>query len=305
MTVAQAVLKKRLWPYPLIWAVPVLVAVAAGLYFKKYLDQEGPEIVIEFSDASGLNAGQTRLLYRGAEVGRVTAIDLSEDRKRSLVTARLQKREAIFATKGATFWIVRPDISQGTLSGMDTLMTGPYLHAVPGGGGETVTEFEGLRKAPLSYEEGTNFLLTSVRLGHVQEGSSVDYKGIPVGRVQTIELAKDASRVEIGILVWRRYAHLIRENSKFWLENGFDVKGGLFSGIHVALDSLQTLASGGIAFATPEKEVAGVAKEGSSFAIEDDPKSEWEKWSPKIHVVPRRVGIPDPLEKAALPVEKH
>jgi hypothetical protein len=47
----------------------------------------------------------------------------------------------------------------------------------------------------------------------------------------------------------------VRANSKFWPVSGFDVKGGIFSGLELQLRSLKALVSGGIAFATPDKDM--------------------------------------------------
>ena len=74
----------------------------------------------------------------------------------------------------------------------------------------------------------------------------------------------------------------MRANSRFWIASGFQVDGGIFSGVSLKLDSIRTLASGGIAFATPEKETGPVAKSDSVFPIEEKPETEWESWSPRI-----------------------
>jgi paraquat-inducible protein B len=39
----------------------------------------------------------------------------------------------------------------------------------------------------------------------------------------------------------------VRANSKFWPVSGFDVKGGIFSGLELQLRSLKALVSGGTA----------------------------------------------------------
>jgi paraquat-inducible protein B len=281
---AKASISRHRWPYALIWILPVLIAVLTFLYLRDYLAQHGPKIVIKFADASDIVPGQTHLLYRGSDIGRVVSVTLSEDRRHSLVTAELQKREDIFATKGASFWIVRPEFSQMNFSGLDTLMTGAYIHASPGKGDEDVEEFEGLTHQPLPYEEGSRFVLTTSRLGHIQEGSPLLYKGIQVGSVRQHDLADDASSVEIQAVIWTRYAHLLRENSKFWVSGGFEFSGGIFSGVHLSLESLQSLASGAISFASPEKDLKPAAKPGAHFALEDHAQKEWEKWSPRIPV---------------------
>jgi paraquat-inducible protein B len=299
--VDKPVLTKRKWTYALVWLAPLLVALFSGYLIYGYFSNRGPQIEIEFNDSSGLIEGQTRIMYRGAVIGRVDKITLSDDHKHSVVHARLEKREDIFATKGAQFWIVRPEVTGTSFKGLDTLLSGSYIRGVPGKAEEEQTSFDGLNQEPRQHEEGEHFLLTSSKLGHATEGAAVSYKGVQVGAVTDVELAKDATHVDVKIVVFYRYAHLVRANSKFWIDSGFDFKGGIFSGIHVQLESLKTVVSGGVSFATPDKEVGPRAKSGSVFTLEDDPKKEWTGWSPRIPVSPRpgdATSEPMPLPSA-------
>lgn len=283
----EPVIRNRRWPYALIWMIPAVSLLCAGLYLRDYLTNHGPEMIVDFADASGVRVGEAKILYRGAEIGRVTSIELSENHKRALVHVQLDKQEAIFATKGASFWIVRPEVSESGFSGLGTLFSGPYIAATPGNGEENVKTMEGLARPPRAFEAGETFQLIARRMGHVQEGSAVSYKGVQVGSVQKVTLANEADHLNVEILVWTRYAPLVRANSKFWVSSGFDMEGGIFSGLHLKLDSLKTLTTGGIAFATPEKEMGPEAKRGTAFPIEEDPKKEWDLWSPKISIAAR------------------
>jgi paraquat-inducible protein B len=296
---SEPVLRKRKWPMPLIWIIPAVSLIVAGLYFRDYLRNHGPSLVIEFSDASGLRVGEAKVLYRGAEVGKVSEIELSESHKHALVKVEFDKQDSDFATKGAVFWIVRPEVSDHGFNGLGTLFSGPYIAAEPGKGDEDLEKAEGLAKPPRPWQEGEIFNLTMRKLGHLAEDSAVTYKGVQVGTVEKVSLANEADHLNVEIKVWSRYAALVRENSKFWISTGFDVEGGIFSGIHMKLDSLKTLTAGGVAFASPdEKDFKGPAKKNSTFAIEEDPKREWELWAPKISVVPKAVDSekkPEPI----------
>jgi paraquat-inducible protein B len=183
--VAKPILRKRKWP-SLIWLIPASCAVIAGLYARDYFANHGPELTIDFADASGLRVGEGKVLYRGAEIGRVNGIELNDSHKRALVHVQFDKHEEIFASKGATFWIVRPEVSENGLSGLGTLFSGPYIAAVPGNGETSVEEIEGLTKPPRQTESGERFVLTARRMGHVQEGAVVSYKSIQVGAVEKV-----------------------------------------------------------------------------------------------------------------------
>jgi paraquat-inducible protein B len=90
--------------------------------------------------------------------------------------------------------------------------------------------------------------------------------------------------VLIRIRVDAPYANLIRKNTRFWNAGGFSFKVGLL-GAELKNTSLESMLSGGVAFATPSGEngtVAPLAAEGTVFQVAADPDKEWAKWAPKI-----------------------
>ncbi|MNT85024.1 Paraquat-inducible protein B [compost metagenome] len=71
--------------------------------------------------------------------------------------------------------------------------------------------------------------------------------------------------------------------SRFWNTSGIGVEAGLFKGVKVRSESLETLIAGGVAFATPELEQMGTqARPGQTFALFDEPQDEWLLWAPRI-----------------------
>ena len=76
------------------------------------------------------------------------------------------------------------------------------------------------------------------------------------------------------------YADLVRMNSRFWNAGGFSFKIGLM-GAEFKNTSLESLVSGGVAFATPQGEkgeLAPPAPEGAVFQIATEPEKEWLKF---------------------------
>lgn len=128
--------------------------------------------------------------------------------------------------------------------------------------------------------------LKAVRLERIQPDSPIYYRGIQVGVIQSIQLNSDATAVNIQVFIWRRYAELVRSTSVFWIVDGIDVKGGILSGVQMKVDSLRSLIAGGIAFATPDKAVGIPADEDTQFALYEEPKPEWENWTPSIPLPP-------------------
>ena len=64
---------------------------------------------------------------------------------------------------------------------------------------------------------------------------------------------------------------------------GVSVRGGLLKGIELDIESLRSIATGGIEFATPSEKAARV-KPGTVFFLHDKPKDEWLAWLPHIPV---------------------
>jgi paraquat-inducible protein B len=262
--------------------VPVLILIGVGFYFRAFLAQRGPVITITLSSAEGIHEGQTPLVHRGVTIGVVSGVDLIDHDKKVAIEVRLKSNRENFAREGAIFWIVRPEISDAGFQGFGTVLSGPYLDCAPGKeDGEKKLRFEGLDFAPTPLNEGFRLVLHTPRLGHLADHSPVSYRGVEVGSVKDVQLNRDGSGVDIQIVVARRYSGLIRTHTKFWADGGIGVKGGIFSGVEMKLDSLHSLVSGGVAFATPDKDMGDPVKEGAEFILEDSSKSEWLAWKGK------------------------
>jgi len=268
-----------------VWVVPLIAALVAGYLVYDRVQQAGPRITIRFKDGSGLRPGQSVIKYRGVTVGEVRSISLSPDSQSVEVDARLDRSAATLAKKGSVFWIVRPEVGVGNISGLGTLITGPYIEVLPGEGAKEKV-FEGAAASPLRREEkGLRILLISTQRGSLQVGSPVYYRGIEVGAVQDQRLSDDARMVESDVFIQQRYAPLIRKETKFWNVSGVNMDFSLFKGAEVNVESLKSLVSGGISFATPEEAKGGEpAKDGTVFRLYDEAKKEWLDWAPGISI---------------------
>jgi paraquat-inducible protein B len=143
-----------------IWLVPIAaVAIAGWLGWKTY-GQRGPLITITFASAEGIEAGRTRVLLRNVEVGIVEFLDLSRDLSRVEVHARMRNDLKEHLTTGTRFWVVRPRLGVGGVSGLGTLVSGVYVEMEPGRGGRTET-FKGLEEPPVlpPSGDGKSFVL--------------------------------------------------------------------------------------------------------------------------------------------------
>jgi paraquat-inducible protein B len=282
----KANVKKSGRYFSIVWIVPVIAAILAAYLIYGHLQQSGPKITISFKDGSGLRTGQTPIKYRGVQIGEVIAVELSQDHQAVLVKARLQRSAASIAREGSVFWIVRPEVGIGNITGLGTVITGPEVDVLPGAG-KAQSEFVGLENAPVALQEkGLKIVLITGRLGSLRPGSPVYYRGVEVGTIQQCDLSPNAATVAVQALIKQRYAKLVRKGSKFWNVSGADVSLSLFRGLEVNMESLRSLAAGGVAFATPDDPKDQSAKDGLAFPLYDKPAREWLEWAPHIPPAP-------------------
>jgi paraquat-inducible protein B len=238
----QAPVKTRRFGISLVWIVPI-VAVLVGISLVVHnILQEGPTIVVTFKTGSGLTANKTEVKYRNVVVGQVTDVELSDDQKSVNATIKLAKQAETFTREDSQFWVVRPRIGAGGVSGIDTLLSGDYIGADIG--------LE--NPPPITYgEPGKRFMLHASDLGSLDIGSPVYYRKIPVGQVVTYALDPDGKGVNIEVFIHAPNDAFVTENTRFWNASGIDVNVGA-NGFAVKTESLSTLLVGGIAFRAPE-----------------------------------------------------
>ncbi len=273
---------------PLVWLVPLVALAVGGWMVFREFQHRGPEITIEFSQGNGVEPRKTTLLYQGVNVGVVTAVNLKEDLSGVRVTLRLDRQAAGLARTGSQFWVVRPEIGLSGIRGLETLFTGARITVRPGKG-EPATSFVGLDKPPPveNIGEGRAYTLQAERLGSMSPGAPVFYREVKVGIVETSRLADDAASVLIRIRVQEPYIDLVRKNTRFWNAGGVSFRMSLL-GAELKSTSLESLFTGGVAFATPDgdRELAPVADEGALFPLEPEMNKDWLKWRPQIPIRP-------------------
>ncbi len=272
--------------FPYIWVVPAL-AVAIGAWMGiRELRNRGPEITIDFIDAEGVEAGKTLLYYKGVVAGNVTSVQLQPGLNVVSVGLRLHKRAKDLGRQGSRFWIVRPEIGFSGVHGLETLVSGVKLTVSPGHG-PVSNHFIGLEDPPPPEfnDAGRTFILRCDRLNSLNSGAPVFYREFKVGEVVASRLSPDATAVLIRIHVFAPYVDLVRNNTKFWNAGGLSLHLSLFGGAKIQNTSLESLVSGGVAFATPDGgELAPVASADAEFSLAAEPDKDWFKWSPKIPV---------------------
>jgi len=268
----RPVLRKRRTNASLIWLVPVLAAiVGASLVVSSWL-QAGPDITISFESAQGLAAGKTPVKYKDVVIGKVDKIRLSGDRSHVLVKVALEKSAKAFATTGTRYWVVRPRIGLGGVSGVDTLFSGAYIGADTGDSSAEEDEFKGLETPPAVThgEPGKSYTLHADDLGSLDIGSPVYFRRIQVGRVVSYQLDKDGKGVSLAVFIDSPNDRFVDTDTRFWNASGVDVSLGA-NGLKLNAQSLATVLAGGLAFQDPNgPHDATPAADGASFRLFSD-----------------------------------
>lgn len=253
----------------IVWLVPIVALLLAGWLAYRTLSERGPLVSMTFDNADGLEAGKTQIKYRDVQIGSVETISIADDLGHVVVTARMDRDIAPHLTEQAKFWVVRPRVGLGGVSGLGTLVSGAYVAMEPGRGGEAQRAFTGLEQPPVipSNEPGTQFVLTADSIGSIDRGSPVYFRDIPAGTVLDYKLTEDQQAFEISVFVQQPYDASVNRASKFWNAGGFEAGFGT-DGFQVSVTSLETLLIGGVAFETgPAGRDMAQAPAGTEFPL--------------------------------------
>ena len=248
---AKATVKKSK-KISMVWFVPILaLALGAWLVYKKEQDQ-GPLITISFDTAAGLEAGKTQIKYKDVQLGIVESIELSKDLSGVIVAARMDKETQSFLNENTKFWVVRPRVGIGGISGLGTLLSGAYIGIDSSQDGKHANSFIGLKNPPPRdhTKAGTNLSLVADNPGSLHSGSPIYYKQFQVGEIDSVELSEDFTSVDIKAFVEAPFNELLNQSSSFWNVSGITAELSA-NGISVKMQSIESLISGGIAFDSP------------------------------------------------------
>ncbi|MGB6043982.1 MAG: MlaD family protein [Pirellulales bacterium] len=263
------------------------------------MDSETVDVTIQFSRGYGLQVGDP-VKFREIDAGEIIGIDLLENLDSVDVQVRLAGNGAKLARVGSQFWVERPRIDVSEVRGLDTLVGGRYIAAVPGPiTADQLTSFRGLERAPAGELPGggLEIVLEEQHRSGLNRGVPVLYRGLPIGHVVSVGLAADAATLEARAFVQPAYKNLIRRETRFWAKSGFDVTVG-FTGVRLDADSLASIALGGVEIATPEPPGDPVTT-GHRFVVHAEPEDEWLQWQPRIAIgsrhLPEGLSLPEPL----------
>ncbi|MDQ8201764.1 intermembrane transport protein PqiB [Pelagicoccus sp. SDUM812003] len=236
-----------------IWIIPAVALAIGAWMIAQALLRADAKIEIRFETARGIEAGRTEIRARNVEVGLVENVRLSEDSQSVVVEASVQREAAHLLRKDSSFWVVRPRIGLGGVSGVGTLLSGAYIELEPGSSSESERAFVGLEEIPAtpSTARGLRVQLESDAIGSVKVGDPILFRGTRAGQVDSARFSPQDDVFLYDIFIaWPYDAH-VTTATRFWKASAISIDANT-NGFSVSADSLESILSGGVAFDLPE-----------------------------------------------------
>lgn len=284
--ISTADVKHKSKGFSAIWIIPIVAAVIGGWMVFQNLLEEKPVVEVTFKDAGGIQAGKTLVKLRDITIGKVTDVKFSQDLGVILVTLEFEGIKSEHISKNTRFWIVKPRVGIGGVSGLDTLLSGAYIDAdPPAEPGEPATKFVGLEE-PGNYQSGnpgTSYRLKTVTLGSLSRGSPVKYRDVAVGHVTRYKLAENGEAVGVEVFIRAPYDKLVKQDTRFWNISGVEIDVGS-EGVKVDMESVATLIAGGVAFSNTDSSSGKQARADSVFNLYNSENEQEEAEEVAFHV---------------------
>ena len=166
--------------FSMIWLLPVVAMLIGAWLLTNLINQRGPTLTISFQTAEGIAPGKTRIRFKDVDIGEVREVKLAADRSHVLVTAQLVVGAEAFLAEDSRFWVVRPRVSGGKVSGIGTLLSGAYIGVDAGKSDKESKEFTGLEVAPILTTglPGRQFVLDAPDIGSLDIGAPVYFRRV-------------------------------------------------------------------------------------------------------------------------------
>ncbi|AKJ42595.1 intermembrane transport protein PqiB [Pragia fontium] len=258
-----------------VWIIPIVTVLIGAWILFYHFSTQGPKVTLIAVSAEGIDAGKTAIKSRNVDIGMVETVNLSEDLKQVIITARLHDGMEKLLNKGSVFWVVKPQIGREGVSGLSTLLSGAYIELLPGQDKQVENEFTLQDAAPLASSDtkGLRIELESKQPSRLNAGDPVLFRGFRVGTVESSEFDAKERVMRYKLFIMDAYRGLVTSNVRFWQDSGiaFDMSS---QGVRVEMASLDTLVTGGVSFDLPNGWSMGdPVKDLDEFELYADQKS--------------------------------
>ncbi|MEH0389178.1 PqiB family protein [Vibrio mimicus] len=233
--------------------------VEQNAQFRLYRDLKtagrGIAVSIILPDDNNISA-PAPIMYRGIEIGQITDLQLTENRKGIEASAAIEPAFSDMLNSGSQFVLEEAQVSLAGVENLANFVKGNYLSLIPGEG-ERTRNFKALRKNEFKYASSNSisFKLVADNSFGLDVGTPILYRGVAVGSVTAVNLKFDY--VELNVLIDEQYGALIRSQNRFYVTGSASAEL-TESGLSVSIPPAKQLLLGSISFAS----------EGSSTPLE-------------------------------------
>jgi paraquat-inducible protein B len=251
MLVAKA--RQSFWPGA-VWAIPLAALIIVSYLALQAIANQGFDVVVTFPTAAGARPGDTKVTYKGLEVGAVTKVSLNKDARHVDFKLHLDNRLRSVVKSGSVFWLEGANPSLSDLNSLKAAVSGLSIGLVPGPG-KSVHRFTGLEKAPLIAPNtpGRSFWLDIGLVTNAKRGATILYHGEVAGKIMDVQsTGPQSSRAHIFVLA--PYDQYMRSSSYFW--SATPVQISLGGGGITGQFSPETTLNGAVSFDTPLEDMA-------------------------------------------------
>jgi paraquat-inducible protein B len=250
-----------------VWILPALVVLVGAFVAIHEKIARGTSIEIAFRSADDLEPNKTKIRYKAVEIGEVAEIHVAKDRKQVIVTANIHRDARDYLVEDTRFWVVRPHVTGGNITGLGTLVSGAYISVDVGHSSSPRRHFDGLEVPPIvtSGLSGREFVLHADDIGSLTIGSTVFYRHIPAGQVVAYSLDPGGASVTIKIFINSPFDTFVTGAARFWQASGIDMSINS-EGVRLHTESLASILEGGIAF-QPSSETTSTVEAAADTAF--------------------------------------
>ncbi|HUE91511.1 PqiB family protein [Pseudomonas sp.] len=191
------------------------------------LDAPGLHLVLFSDQRSSLELGSP-ILYRQVQVGSVQSVQLSRNNMQVVFGVHIEPEYAHLVNSSTRFWNASGITLKGGLSGVEvkseslqTLLSGGIAFDTPNlqapKDGKRVQRFSLYSSQERALQKGVALTIRVERGDGLSPGTAIRYKGLDVGKVESIELTDDLQAVILHARITQATAQIARAGSRFWV----------------------------------------------------------------------------------------
>jgi paraquat-inducible protein B len=226
----------------------------------------GKRIHLRANEIGALRVG-SGLFYNDIETGYISDIRLAKDKKSLDLTAVIESKHVPLLNDSSLFYLRKSIESDISLSGIK-VKVGSLTSMLQGGIAFDTNDFDTahkksvftlygdylqMKKARYFNDGGRSLVLHASSTDSLKVGAPLYYNRFKAGEIRSINYNEKRDEIDIEVYVEKRFAHKINGSSRFYNVSGIDISLELPK-VNVAIESLQSVVSGAMAFITPDRD---------------------------------------------------